>query len=173
MELVQPRSGGPLAVLTRAELLEVEAATLAVRRALALPCPGSALAADGRGGWLLGGADGRLFRLEAGISTPTLLGELGSEVMALALSPDGRRLAIGTRNGLVRLWRTDSWSPLLDLDPHVPSPGTPEHFYVRDLDWSSDGTRLVSCSGDGTVRVWDSRPSCVPSELDDASRDAR
>jgi WD40 repeat protein len=28
--------------------------------------------------------------------------------------------------------------------------------YVHAIDWSPDGTRLISASGDGTVRVWDS-----------------
>ena len=28
--------------------------------------------------------------------------------------------------------------------------------YVHAVDWSPDGTRLISASGDGTVRVWDS-----------------
>jgi WD40 repeat protein len=158
LDLAPTAAGGALAVLTLEELLEVDPTTLGIEHARALPGLGTALAADGRGGWLIGCGDGSLLHYAARAAEPTLLGELGSEVMALALAPDGQRLAAGTRNGLVRLWRPDPWSPLLDLDPHVPSPRTPEHFYVRDLDWSSDGTSLISCSGDGTARVWDSRP---------------
>jgi WD40 repeat protein len=76
---------------------------------------------------------------------------------ALAISPDGQRLAIGYRDGLVQLL-SSSGTPLKILRGHT--------RVVRAMAFTPDGRRLVSASEDGTARVWDAR---IGAEADFAS----
>jgi WD40 repeat protein len=68
---------------------------------------------------------------------------------ALAISPDGERLAIGYDDGLVRLL-SRSGALLKSLRGHGRS-------VVRALAFTPDSRRLLSACDDGTTRVWDSR----------------
>lgn len=77
----------------------------------------------------------------------------------LAFSPDGRRLASagapiveGARNQSpfnvrVKVWHTESGEELLTLKDEIK--------VLRGLTYSSDGRRLITASGDGTIRHWD------------------
>ena len=74
--------------------------------------------------------------------------EAGNNVLAVAFAPDGRRLAVGDRQGEVSLWNVDG-SQVWRGHEHTNS--------VRDLQFlkSEDGRELLlSCSDDGTVRSW-------------------
>jgi len=82
----------------------------------------------------------------------------GSTVYGVAFSPDGRRLAAGCADNSIRLWDVTSArgaggkelleAEVAELRGH--------EDYVHAVAWSPDGTRLISASGDRTVRVWDS-----------------
>jgi WD40 repeat protein/tRNA A-37 threonylcarbamoyl transferase component Bud32 len=82
----------------------------------------------------------------------------GSAVFGVAFSPDGRRLAAGCADSSIRLWDVASAmraggkefleAEVAELRGH--------EDYVHAVAWSPDGTRLLSASGDRTVRVWDS-----------------
>jgi len=67
-------------------------------------------------------------------------------IMSEALSLDGRYLAVGSVDKLVRLWELPSGSPIGSLSGHTDT--------VYGLAFSKDGQLLLSGSNDGTVRAW-------------------
>jgi WD40 repeat protein len=74
-----------------------------------------------------------------------------------ALSPDGRALALGSRNGTVRL---------LDLRSGRARPFTGRHNAdVLDMTFTPDGRTLVSSDSEGGVLAWDVGRGAVREEL--------
>jgi WD40 repeat protein len=79
--------------------------------------------------------------------------------MAVAISPDGKRLLTGTlsRGGVIqvgkkasvfpRTWDIATGKPLLELDGH--------NDMVKGAAFFPDGKRMITASGDGTARIWD------------------
>ncbi len=71
-------------------------------------------------------------------------------ISSLAFSPDGRLLAVGDgdpgRAGFVRLLAADTGERIASWQAHADS--------VLSLQFSADGTRLVTAGGDRLVRVW-------------------
>ena len=70
-------------------------------------------------------------------------------VLALAWSPDGKRLASATRgDGRIAIRDASSGGAITrEFRGHLGS--------VRSVSWRPDGTRLASASADGTVKIWD------------------
>jgi len=68
-------------------------------------------------------------------------------VSSIALSPNGKSVASGSRDGKVRLWDVETKKVVARWNGHTDT--------VWSLCWSVDGERLVSGSSDGTIRVWD------------------
>ncbi len=76
---------------------------------------------------------------------------VGREVHAIAISPDGRLLASAEKDLRVLLFDIESARLLADFKGH--------ESHVTALEFSSDGTRLVStCGDDLTALVWDVTP---------------
>ena len=70
------------------------------------------------------------------------------DVRCVAIAPDGRRVAAGGDDPVVRLWALEQpGTPPLDLKGHSDS--------VRGIVFLSDGASLLTGSHDGSVRLWD------------------
>ncbi|MCZ7544521.1 MAG: WD40 repeat domain-containing protein [Anaerolineae bacterium] len=85
--------------------------------------------------------------------TPTSAPDFYDEIHALAWSTDSR-LAGGSLEGILYIWQLTiksgeeaTWETLATLEGHE---GT-----ITAAAWSPDGTRLVSASEDGRIRIWD------------------
>ncbi len=100
----------------------------------------------------------RVWDLKTGRTERTIRGEVGDgeagKVYAIALSPDGRWLAVGGHTAMagetdypVRLYDFASGKLVKLLHGHTDS--------VLSLDFSSDGRRLVSGGVDDTAIIWD------------------
>jgi WD40 repeat protein len=108
------------------------------------------------------GADGTLRRWSWRTGTPavqetvitgavsTVPGERQSPLYALAISPDGSRLAAAGEDGDVALWQTSAeLADAITLQGHTGA--------VNTLAFSPDGRQLASAGNDGTVRIWSSK----------------
>jgi WD40 repeat protein len=78
--------------------------------------------------------------------TSRLLGGHSAQVMMLAYSPDGTRLASASQDRTIRLWDAQTGELLDILGGHYST--------VSRLDFSPDGRRLLSASYDDTARQW-------------------
>jgi WD40 repeat protein len=70
-----------------------------------------------------------------------------NRVFAVAFSPDGRTIASGGHDRVVRLWETASGKELLQLRGH--------QDVVDAVAFSPDGKLLATGSADKTIRLWD------------------
>ncbi len=72
-----------------------------------------------------------------------------AHVVRLAFSPDGRRFATASYDGIVKIWGADSGELLHDLVGHVNR--------VLDVAFSPDGNRIATGGDDRVVHIWDAR----------------
>jgi WD40 repeat protein len=69
------------------------------------------------------------------------------EILCLAFSPDGQRLASGYSHGNIKVWQLSTGQQLLCLKVH--------NEWVSSVAFSPDGQRLISRSGEhGNIKVW-------------------
>ena len=70
--------------------------------------------------------------------------------------PDGRRIAVGCDDSAVRIWSAmDVASKQGGEEPLQVLLGHKNGLPVFDVDWNRDGRSLLSCGGDGSIRLWD------------------
>jgi len=88
--------------------------------------------------------------LNSKLLTHTLYSSFTGAVKSLAFAPDGRQLASGHYDGVIRLWDAASGTLLQQIQ----TTGV-----VESLAYSSDGSVLASGSGysDHTIRLWDAQ----------------
>ncbi|KAL8708936.1 MAG: hypothetical protein Q9220_006268 [cf. Caloplaca sp. 1 TL-2023] len=77
------------------------------------------------------------------------------EAHTVSFSPDGRALAVGTRNGLVQIWDIQEQRCSCTFHGHTST--------ISALCFSTDGHILASASHDGTIRLWDLHENYIPS----------
>ncbi|KAL5034567.1 general transcription repressor [Batrachochytrium dendrobatidis] len=68
-------------------------------------------------------------------------------IRSVVFSPDGRFVASGAEDHLVRVCDIEQQSIKLRLPGH--------HLDIYSIDWSNDGKFIASASGDRTVKIWD------------------
>ena len=68
-------------------------------------------------------------------------------ITSVAFAPDGKTLATGCCDGIVRLWRTDTGEALTAFRGHAK--------WVMGVAFNADGKTLVSAGTDKTIRLWD------------------
>jgi WD40 repeat protein len=67
-------------------------------------------------------------------------------VSSIAFSPDGKYLASGSRDNLVKLWSVESQREVTTLQGHS--------YCISSVAFSPDGKYLASGSQDSTIKLW-------------------
>jgi WD40 repeat protein len=111
------------------------------------------------GHWMGQTNDGRLLAVPSGENillfdthTGTLLRSLTGHTSGAcrpAFSPDGKRLASGSGNFIVRVWDVATGREELTLTGH--------QLWVWSVAFDPEGKRLVSADATGTIKVWDAQ----------------
>ncbi len=105
---------------------------------------GRIAAGTGRGTVQLWDAKGEPVRvIHAGASGPVYV----------AFSPDGKRIATATRDGVARIWNAGTGELELTLRGH--------HGQLTSARFSPDGSQLVTAGFDHDARLWDARTGAL------------
>ncbi|KAF7354171.1 WD40 repeat-like protein [Mycena venus] len=78
---------------------------------------------------------------------PGIFGRHRDGVTCLAISPNGSKLASGSKDTFVRIWDVEMGHCILETAGHTVA--------VCSVAFSPDGSQLVSAGADGSIRVWD------------------
>jgi hypothetical protein len=79
------------------------------------------------------------------------LAETDDSILCIALSPDGKKLAAGGCDRLVRVWDVSGGAASAKLEQSIENHAD----WILGLAFSSDGKRLATASRDKTAKVWD------------------
>ena len=112
-------------------------------RAMAVSPNGQTAFAGGHGGELLA------FGTKDGRRRWAVPDAYRKGIYAMSLTPNGKRLASGGVDRVIRVRDSSTGRLLMELPGHSAA--------ITSLEFASDSVRLVSASWDGTVRLWDTR----------------
>ena len=115
-------------------------------RALSLSPDGKLLAVGCGAPGRLG--ETRIFDMSNG-SLVNVLGSTSDEVLDVAFSPQGDRLAVGAADSVTQIFEMPSGKHQLTITSHSD--------WVMALAWNADGSKLASGSRDKTAKVFDSK----------------
>ncbi len=97
-------------------------------------------------------------------SHSTILGRHGGGVLSVVFSPDGKTLVSADTEGSLLLWHADT-NPQVPAQSWLRGNFTAESLamstlqghtsWIRNLEFSVDGSTLISASSDGTILLWD------------------
>jgi eukaryotic-like serine/threonine-protein kinase len=135
------------------------------QKTLAFSPDGSRIAAGSIDGIL------RIFDAKTGSLLASMAGP-AMEILAIAFSPDGSRIASAGIDRKIRIWDAATFDQVAVLGGHT--------GHIGDLDWdrtpvspSAPGpNRLISCSGDFTVRIWEPAPIRTRVQAREARKDS-
>jgi len=85
----------------------------------------------------------------AGITHRRALSVRSDDAYALVWSPDGRYIASGGEDKVLRVWDAQTGESHAQLDGHS--------GYIHSVSWSPDGRLVASAGEDRVVRVWDAQ----------------
>jgi hypothetical protein len=77
---------------------------------------------------------------------------------ALSFSPDGRLLATGTTDGVLRLWRTEDGTLASELEGHTKC--------IYEARFSPSGTLIATVGPDALIRLWDVQRGALRATLE-------
>ncbi|MBI4971861.1 MAG: SpoIIE family protein phosphatase, partial [Candidatus Omnitrophica bacterium] len=88
-----------------------------------------------------------MYRELFGMSVPTKILDGGSvTVRAVAFSPDKKRFASGTSEGLVKIWDVETGRLVFRFDE--------KGFSIKSLDFNSNGSQICAEGADFSSRIW-------------------
>jgi hypothetical protein len=91
---------------------------------------------------------GFVYRIDPDQTIPPRRLALANDVPSdIALSPEGKEVAIAHRDGRLEVRRCEDGSLVLDATPHADA--------ILSVTWSPDGKRLLCTSRDRTAKSWD------------------
>ena len=106
-------------------------------------------------------------RAAYGTGEPLTIGQHRAGIRWAEFSPDGARLATGSWDGTVRIWRADGGGEIAVLRRH--------DGLIHGASFSPDGTRVATTGADGKIIVWSADGTGEPlvlADLDERPSDA-
>lgn len=110
-----------------------------------------------------GSRDGNVYKYSPDSAEPIATAKLKDFIFTIALSPDGRTLAVAGNEKIIHLLDAETFQPKLELDKHAGA--------VYGLSFHKDGHLLASAGWDQTVRLWNVNTGLVEREWSAASDD--
>jgi eukaryotic-like serine/threonine-protein kinase len=83
-----------------------------------------------------------------------LPGKAGA-ILSAALTPDGKTLATGIESGRISLWDVAGQKVRFDMHPPMADQQPAHRGVVWAVDFSADGSQLISAGDDSMVMVWE------------------